>query len=253
VDASTLEPLDRAALARVRQAFLRAREDYAAARFHAAVGRLVELCTTDLSAVYLDFRKDALYTLAADHPERRSAQAVLWETLRGLTVLMAPVLSFTAEEVWQHVPALKAEAASVLEATWGDAPAVDEKAAADWEALRALREAAYRGIETERAAKRLTKTNEAAVALGAGGAAERDLLARYAADLPTFLLASIVTPDGPPPPAGETWGVAVTRTPYARCERCWNYRDTVGQAAAYPELCDRCVAALPHDFVKPPA
>jgi isoleucyl-tRNA synthetase len=251
VDAAGLEPLDGIALARVRQAFVRAREDWNAARYHAATSRLVDLCTTDLSAVYLDYRKDALYTLAADHPERRSVQAVLWETMRGLTLLMAPVLSFTAEEVWQHAPALKAEAFSVFEATWGDVPVVDEKAAADWEALRALREATYRAVEVERAAKRLAKTNEASVALGATGAAEQDLLARYANELPAFLQVSIATANGPAPAAGEAWGVAVTRTPYARCERCWNFRATVGQAPRLPELCDRCVAALPEGFSKP--
>ncbi|MGH7725036.1 MAG: isoleucine--tRNA ligase [Candidatus Eiseniibacteriota bacterium] len=246
-----LEPLDRVALARVRACFHEARADYEAARFHGAVSRLVDLCTTDLSAVYLDFRKDALYTLAADDPERRSAQSVLAETLRGLTVLFAPVLSFTAEEIWQHVPALKAEAGSVFETVWGEMPAADAAALADWERLAGLRDAAYRAIETERAAKRLTQTQEARVAIGATGAAERDLLARFGDALATYLLVSEVTADGPAPAAGESWGVAVSKTPYPKCERCWHYRRTVGQSSEHPTLCDRCVAALPRDFVRP--
>jgi len=253
VDAKALESLDRAAIARVRHAFVEARAEYDAARFHSAVSRLVDLCTTDLSAVYLDFRKDALYTLATDHPERRSAQAVLWETLRGLTVLLAPVLSFTAEEIWQHVPAFKAESESVFGAVWGDLPSVDANALADWEQLAALRDATYRGIEVERAAKRLNKTQDAAVLLGPAGDAERDLLARYGADLPAYLQVSIATDGGPKPAEGEAWGVAVSATSYEKCERCWNYRMTVGAAAEHPTLCDRCVAALPAGFARPDA
>ncbi len=252
-DPARLEPLDRAALARVRSGFREARQDYDVARFHAAVSRLVDLCTTDLSAVYLDFRKDALYTLAPDHPERRSAQAVLWETLRGLTVLFAPVLSFTSEEIWQHVPGLKAEADSVFEAVWGEAAEADVSDLADWERLASLRDVAYRAIETERAARRLTQTQEARVALGATGADERDLLSRYGDTLATYLLVSEVTGDGPAPGPGEAWGVAVSKTLYPKCERCWNYRKTVGQSAEHPALCDRCVAALPRDFVRPEA
>ncbi|MEO6462895.1 MAG: isoleucine--tRNA ligase, partial [Candidatus Eisenbacteria bacterium] len=147
VDPATLEPLDRCALACVRDRLAATRRDLEAARFHTAVSRLVDLCTTDLSAVYLDFRKDALYTLAAGDPERRSCQAVLWETLRGLALAFAPVLSFTAEEIWQHAPGLKAEAYSVFEATWGDAmPAADPADLAAWEGLATLRDAVSRAL-----------------------------------------------------------------------------------------------------------
>jgi isoleucyl-tRNA synthetase len=251
VDPAALEPLDRAAVARVRAAFAKAREEYTAARFHSAVAALVDLCTTDLSAVYLDFRKDPLYTLALDHSERRSAQAVLWETLEGLAQLLAPVLSFTAEEIWQHVPALRASADSVFASVWSEGRAPDPAALADWEALGALRETAYRAIEVERAARRLTQTTEAALALTPAGAAETDLLARYAQALPAYLQVSVVGEGGPPPAEGAAWGVAVTRTAHAKCERCWNYRATVGAAAEHPTLCDRCFAALPAGFARP--
>jgi isoleucyl-tRNA synthetase len=251
-DPSRLEPLDRVALARVRACLAEARGDLEAGRFHAAVSRLVELCTVDLSAVYLDFRKDALYTLAVDHPERRSCQAVLWETLRGLTLGLAPVLSFTAEEIWQHAPALRAEAASVFEATWGDAmPVADPGDLADWRRLLGLRDAVYRALEPERAAKRLGQTQEATVALTARGDEERALIERFAPALPAFLLVAEATTPGPEPAAGEDWGVAAGRTAFARCERCWNHRATVGLAPAHPTLCDRCVAALPPGFARP--
>jgi isoleucyl-tRNA synthetase len=216
------------------------------------VSGLVDLCTTDLSAIYLDFRKDALYTLAAGDPERRSCQAVLWETLRGLALALAPVLSFTAEEIWQHAPRLQAEAHSVFEATWGAAmPAADPSDLSDWERLATLRDAVSRALEPERAAKRITQTQEAQVAIAGAGEAERALLARFGAALPAYLLVAEVTLDGPAPAAGDAWGVRVTRTAFARCERCWNHRATVGVSPAHPTLCDRCVAALPPGFARP--
>ena len=246
-----LEPLDQAALARVRHAFARARDEYRDARFHGAVAALVDLCTTDLSAVYLDFRKDPLYTLSADHPERRSTQAVLWETLEGLTKLLAPVLSFTAEEIWQHVPALRGKADSVFASVWDDSKDPDGQALADWERLAVLREIAYRAIEVERAAKRLTTTTEAALRLAPATKAEADLFARYRDALPAYLQVSIVEDGGPPPAEGAAWGVTVTKSPHAKCERCWNYRASVGTSDEHPTLCDRCLAALPAGFARP--
>jgi len=243
-DAATLEALDRAALAAVRSAVGAARADFEAARFHAGVSRLVDLCTTELSAVYLDFRKDALYTLAADHAERRSCQAVLGETLRSLALGFAPVLSFTAEEIWQHSPTLVAEAGSLFEATWGDMPAADAADLADWAALGVLREHVHRALEPERAAKRLAQSQEAIVALAPADDAGRALLARFGPSLASYLVVSEVTFDGPAPVAGEPWGVAIAKTPHPKCERCWNHRATVGASAEHPTLCHRCVEAL---------
>jgi isoleucyl-tRNA synthetase len=256
-DAVRLTPLDRAALARVRSALYEARADYEAARYHAATGRLIDLCTTDLSAVYLDFRKDALYTLAEDDPERRSTQAVLWEALRGLTLGFAPVLSFTAEEVWQDVPGLRAEAGSVFEATWGALPAPDAADLADWEALRELRDAVYRAIEDLRAQKTIASTQEAAVELDATSDETRGLLARHRDGLATFLMVSAVAEPAAGSSlttAGETgWAIRATKSSAAKCERCWKHRATVGASSEHPSLCDRCIAALPAGFARPVA
>jgi len=141
----------------------------------------------------------------------------------------------------------------VFESTWGEPVLPDTAALEDWERLLVLRDAAYRAIEGARAAKLLKQPTEAALALAPLGDTERALYARYADALPAYLLASIVTLDGPAPAPGETWGAAVTLSPYARCERCWTHRVTVGQSSEHPTLCDRCVAALPADFVRPSA
>jgi isoleucyl-tRNA synthetase len=87
--------------------------------------------------------------------------------------------------------------------------------------------------------------------LSAGDEAGRALLARYDASLASYLVVSTVTFDGPPPAPGEVWGVAVAKSPHAKCERCWNHRPTVGADATHPTLCDRCVAALPPGFARP--
>ncbi|MEO6462097.1 MAG: zinc finger domain-containing protein, partial [Candidatus Eisenbacteria bacterium] len=160
-------------------------------------------------------------------------------------------LSFTAEEIWQHAPALKGEAESVFEATWGDVPPADAADLADWSALAALRESVHGALEPERAAKRIVKTQEARVEIAAAGEAERALLARFARDLPAYLLVAEAGLDGPVPAAGEMWGVRVGKTACERCERCWNHRATVGAAPAHPTLCARCVAALPPGFARP--
>jgi isoleucyl-tRNA synthetase len=252
-DAATLHPLDRAALARVRTAIAESRAEAEAARYHAAAGRLIDLCTTDLSAIYLDFRKDALYTLAEGDPERRSTQAVLWEALRGLVLGFAPILSFTSEEVWQDVAGLKAEAHSVFEATWGDVPAGDAEALADWEALLELRATVYRAIEDLRAQKTIASTQEASVELHAATPAARALLERHRDGLPTLLMVSEVKETALPATEGEAWAVRATKTAHAKCERCWKHRPTVGASSEHPTLCDRCVAALPAGYARPVA
>ena len=139
----------------------------------------------------------------------------------------------------------------MFEATWGEAPAADAADLADWTALGVLRERVHAALEPERAAKRLAQSQEAAVRLGVGDDAARGLLARYGASLASYLVVSAVTFDGPAPPAGESWGVAITKSPHPKCERCWNHRPTVGAAPAHPTLCDRCVEALPPGFARP--
>jgi len=235
-----LTAVDRAFADHLAARLARIRQDWSALLFHRAVDGLLDLCTVDLSAVFLDVAKDRLYTLAPGDPARRSAQTVLWRALRGLTLAASPALVHTAEEVWRHHPGLLEESESVHFAEWGD---LGDPAAGsgDWEFLLEVRDAVNAAIEPLRAAKSLATTAEAEVAITAPPAwIER--LSPLAGELPSFLIvARAVLRAGDP---GAAPAVEVRRTELAKCDRCWTFRDDVGADAARPGLCSRCAGAL---------
>ena len=218
----------------------RLREDYRQFLFHRVADGLLDLCTVDLSAVFLDVSKDRLYTLAPADPARRSAQTVLWQALHDFTLAAAPLLAFTAEEVWQSHAGLTAEAESVH---LGELPVRPAAAGAEeeWEFLLSVRDATNRAIEPLRASKQLATTAEADVTITAPSA-WLDRLAPYHDELTGFLLVAGLSlrkgADGREPE------VAVARTAYRRCERCWTHRPDVAGEGPHAGLCARCVAAL---------
>ncbi|MBI3538746.1 MAG: isoleucine--tRNA ligase [Candidatus Eisenbacteria bacterium] len=218
----------------------RLREDSARFLFHRVADGLLDLCTVDLSAVFLDVAKDRLYTLAPGDPARRSAQTVLWRALRDLTVAASPLLAFTAEEVWQHHPGLLAEAESVHLAEWAETP-VEAGAEEAWAFLHDVRDRVNAAIEPKRAAKEFATTAEAEVTITAP-AAWLARLEPYRDELPGFLLVARVTlatgADGREPE------VQVARTALARCERCWTHRADVAADGPRAGLCARCRAVL---------
>jgi isoleucyl-tRNA synthetase len=218
----------------------RLREDYRQFLFHRVADGLLDLCTVDLSAVFLDVAKDRLYTLAPDDPTRRSAQTVLWRALHDFTVAAAPLLAFTAEEVWQHHPGLTAEAESVHLARWpeGTAPAGAEE---KWESLLAVRDLVNAAIEPLRATKQINTTAEAEVTIAAP-AAWIERLAPYRDELPGFLLVAGLALR--PAPDNAAVQVSVARTSLTRCERCWTYRADVAADGALAGLCGRCAGVL---------
>jgi isoleucyl-tRNA synthetase len=218
----------------------RLREDYRQFLFHRVADGLLDLCTVDLSAVFLDVSKDRLYTLAPGDPARRSAQTVLWQALHDFTLAASPLLAFTAEEVWQSHPGLTGEAESVHLGEWPARP-VPERAEEEWDFLLSVRDAANRAIEPLRASKQLATTAEAEVTITAPQA-WLDRLAPYREELGGFLLVAGLTLR--PGPDGQEPAVAVSRTALARCERCWTHRPDVASEGAHAGLCGRCVAAL---------
>jgi isoleucyl-tRNA synthetase len=230
VDLAFRDALD-ARVARVRAA-------WEALEFHRALDLLLGFCTVDLSAVFMDVAKDRLYTLAADDPARRSAQTVLWRALHDLAVAVSPALVFTAEEVWQHHPALLAESESVHLATWPVRPAAASDEA--WEFLHGVRDAVNAALEPLRAAKTLASPAAAEVTVS-GPAATIARLRPYEAELAAFLIvARAGVAEGP----GEEIGVTVRTTALAKCERCWTHRDDVAADGARAGLCGRCTEVL---------
>ena len=237
---SALLRTDRAFADHLTARIARVRAEWTALQFHRALDLVVDLCTVDLSAVFLDIAKDRLYSLAANDPARRSAQTVLWQALHDLTLAVSPALVYTAEEAWQSHPGLVAEHASVHFAEW---PKRDEagRTSDEWLFLREVRDTVNAAIEPLRAAKTLATTAEAEVTLTASPA-WTSRLAAYGDELPALLIVADITlvtaADGAAPTVG------VRRTARAKCDRCWMFRSDVGHDATQPGLCSRCTSAL---------
>jgi len=218
----------------------RVRAEWTALQFHRALDQVLDLCTVDLSAVFLDLAKDRLYTLAPADPARRSAQTVLWQALHDLTLAVSPALVFTAEEAWLSHPGLVAECESVHFAEWPKR-AEAGRTSDEWLFLREVRDTVNAALEPLRAAKTLATTAEAEVTLTAPRA-WTDRLAAYGDELPALLI--VAAAELKPAPDGAAPNVAVRRTSRAKCDRCWMYRSDVGHDRSQPGLCSRCTTAL---------
>jgi isoleucyl-tRNA synthetase len=242
-----LPDLDRWALLRLGELITKVRRAYEDFEFHTFFHALNNFCSVDLSAVYLDILKDRLYTFRKDAHERRSSQTVLYDIVVAMAKLMAPVLSFTAEEIWRTLSAQVSGgvgAASVHLASFPERDPVwaDAKLAERWERLLKYRAKVQGVLEERRREKVIGSSLEAHVHLTAD-VPTGQWLNVSAADLGALFIVSQVTVDQRPDAATDLT-VSVTKSTHAKCERCWNYREAVGKDAAHPTLCDRCVEAI---------
>jgi isoleucyl-tRNA synthetase len=249
VAAGGLPELERWALHRTHALAERCLAAYEAFEFHVVYHALNNFCSVDLSALLLDVRKDVLYCERAAGPERRATQTVLHAVLDVLVRLMAPVLSFTAEDVWTHVPG-RGRAASVFLAGLPAPPAAwrDDPLAARFERVLAVRAAVAKAIEEARQTGLVKQSSEAAVVLAAGDPELRALLAARVDDLPAlFLTAAVALADPgrdlPESPVLPGLRVGVARAAEGKCERCWRVRP-LGADARRRELCARCAAVV---------
>jgi len=245
--------LDRWILARTRLLVERCRKAYFDYEFHVVYHALNNFCSVDLSALYLDIVKDRLYCSWATGTARRSAQTALWRILDTLVRLMAPILTFTAEEIWGYVPGQKPRAESVLLAEFPPAERVegDEALLATWQLLLDVREAVTKSLEQARQEGRIGHSLDARVQLGfETDGALGELLGSRLAGLPTLFIVSqverseLTASEESPLVAGLR--VAVERAAGEKCARCWNYRTSVGADANHETLCAPCIAALAH-------
>jgi isoleucyl-tRNA synthetase len=197
--------------------------------------------------------KDRLYTFAADNPARRSSQTVLNLILHALTRMLAPTLSFTAEEVWQAVPNQPGREPSLFLCSWPrvEQRYVDEELAGRWESLLKVRASVTKALEIARQQGMLGNSLEATVSLYPAKSETADLLKRYEKALRTVLIVSQVELHSPgePMPAdisanGEDVSIAVRKAAGKKCKRCWNYSETVGESDLHPSLCGRCINEL---------
>ena len=233
---------DRYALALTRKLQAQCAADYERFEFHKVVQALMNFCSEDLGAFYLDILKDRLYTTAADSVPRRAAQSALWHILQTVTRLMAPVLSFTAEEIWS----VTRQGDSVMLATWHTLPDLAEESAlvTRWTELREVRAEVTKAMEAQREAGKIGSSLQAEVEIRVGGD-KHALLASLGDDLRFVLICSkttLVRVD-----SADAEGVAVLPTAHVKCARCWHWREDVGSDTAHPELCGRCVSNLHGD------
>jgi isoleucyl-tRNA synthetase len=229
--------IDRYALALTRQLQRDVLADYEVYSFHTAIQRLHNFCSEDLGAFYLDILKDRLYTGGVDSAARHSAQTALHHILHCLTGLMAPILSFTSEEIW----ALVGRSDSIFLEQWHPLPELTDAAnlIQRWQRLRELRAMATKRLEELRVEGKLGSSLQGEVTFHADGS-DHDLLASLGDDLRFVLITSAAKVQRSP---GDP-RVEAEPSPHAKCGRCWHYREDVGSDPSHPELCGRCLSNL---------
>ena len=230
----------------LKERVLTAYQDFA---FHVIYQDVNGFCTVEMSSFYLDILKDRMYTSKADSLSRRSAQTVLHEILDTLLRLLAPVLSFTADEAWQHMPARKEQsvhlaAFPVLHPEWKNDQLVER-----WERIMKVRGDVSKALELARVAKTIGHSLDASVTIAAP-AELLGFLREYAGELQSIFIISKVTLADEI--NGECWNsenieglkVQVAAAPGVKCERCWYYSEELGTDDAHPAICPKCTAAV---------
>jgi len=229
-----LVEIDRYALAMTAQMQEQVKADYARYQFHLVAQKLQVFCSEDLSAFYLDVLKDRLYTCPASSAARRSAQTALWHITQTLVRLMAPILSFTAEEVWQEFSRRKDD--SVFFHTWHQLPLPSDGPGllAKWARLRELRGPVRKQIEDLRGADKVGSSLQAEVEITAPQD-DYELLASLGSELKFLMITSAARAAG-----GSELAAKVAPSENPKCERCWHYMPDVNGDG----LCGRCQSNL---------
>jgi len=230
-----LLPVDRWALSRFERYRAEVIEAYGNYEFHKVYRATVELCAVDLSAFYFDVLKDRTYCSGKRWPERRAAQTVLHRIVRDLCCLLAPALSFTAEEAWRFVPRHRAGSVFLAGFPAPEPGLVSDSLEEEFRQLQSLREAVNLALEQKRASKEIGKATEADVTLTVPSGMAREVAERYEKQLADLFLVASVTLR-----PGEAAAAEVRKSPHRPCERCWRALPDVGEKG----LCARCQRAV---------
>ena len=252
VAAQDMLALDRWIVDQAAQVQAKVLSAYDRFQFHLIAQEVLNFCTVELGSLFLDITKDRQYTMQADSRGRRSAQTAAWHILNAMVRWLYPVLSFTAEEIWQHMPGDKAE--SVLFTQWYDGlfslDANDALSANEWSYVFNLRELISKQLEAVRVAGLIGASLDAEVDIyyhKQGREAGTDPLEKLGDELRFVLITSYARlHDLSEVPADaieviEQVFVRVTPSNHGKCVRCWHHREDVGSHAEHPELCGRCV------------
>jgi isoleucyl-tRNA synthetase len=229
---------------------------YARYDFPEVVQRVQNFCTNEMGALYLDITKDRLYTMQENSRGRRSAQSAMYRILEALVRWIAPMLAFTAEEIWQQMPGARDE--SVLFETWYDGLPATHGAAHRrrfWDDLQAIRAGAAKLLEGMRNAGQIGAALDAELTLHVD-TRWRERLQAFGDELRFYFIVSDVRladlADAPDAAErveveGGTMAISAVRSEASKCIRCWHHRPDVGVHADHPEICGRCVENLPKE------
>ncbi|MBW2519097.1 MAG: isoleucine--tRNA ligase [Deltaproteobacteria bacterium] len=248
VDVADLIEIDRWAISRLEKLRRRVLGAYRTYEFHVFYHALHNFCAVDMSAFYLDVLKDRLYTSPAKSLERRSAQTTIYRILDTLTRLMAPVLSFTAEEIWSYLPGDREQSVHLADFPEANDKLIDSQLEEKYDQLLSIRGDVAKVLEKARAEKLIGHSLDAQVKLSATGELA-DLLQNEADQLSSLFIVSQVNlhsdlSDGVVGEANPTLRIQINRAKGQKCNRCWNYATTVGDSESHPEICHRCENVL---------
>lgn len=248
-----LQDIDRYLLHRLQELIRRAQKAYETYEFHSIYHALHNFCVLDLSAFYLDILKDRLYTSPPASTARRSAQTVMYTSLSAMARMMAPILAFTAEEVWQHMPAWQGKAVNVhfeslpeVNPDW-----IDATLGGKWETILAIRGEVTKALENARVNKLIGHPLDAAVTLSVPGDAH-GILKEYHAQLGhIFIVSQAILAEAGASLADayiseeiDGLQISVARASGDKCDRCWIHDPTVGDDHEHPTVCLRCRTQL---------
>lgn len=226
--------IDRWALSRLNSVLKQVTDSFERFMYHEVTASIYRFCIMDLSSFYLDILKDRLYTCGTTSRERRSAQTVLYKILDVLARELAPLIPFTAEEIWTHFKGK----GSVHLADWPkvDEKLIDSKLEERWSELSRLRDEVLKELEAKRIAKVIGAPLEAKILLYIKDDIEYNFLAQYLKDLPALFIVSQVELK-----KRDKREIAVSRADGVKCSRCWNWSESVGKNKSHPLLCKRCL------------
>jgi isoleucyl-tRNA synthetase len=244
--------IDRWALHKTQELIKNVTSGYESLQFHRVFHSLYNFCSVEMSAFYLDILKDRSYTFAKNSRERRAAQTVMYNILLNLVKLSAPIIVHTAEEVWSAIGFKDEDVSSVHLTTFPKCNSawIDNSLNEKWEKLINIKTDVARELEKMRAAKLIGNSLEASVNLYTENEGLWQFLKSYENDLPMIFIVSEVRLDRNSTPKAvkgeltqELW-IECSVSQHKKCERCWNFRESVGLNKDHSTICDRCIAAI---------
>lgn len=244
-----LEELDKYALMKLDELLETARGGFEVYEYHTAAHAIHNFCVVDMSNFYFDVLKDRLYTSAPASKTRRAAQTVLYKVLDALTLLMTPILAFTADEIWKSMPhdsLRNAESPLFNEIPKPEFIEADAEFMNKWDRIHSVREDVQKALELARNEKKIGKSLEAKVTLFADGELLEFLNGVEDSLAEIFIVSEVEVAQGKGNFAGNVEGlsVSISKAEGEKCERCWTFSKTVGECSEHPTLCAKCAAVI---------